>query len=79
MSLTGTGSVNFSIAIYGSGSGYGQIGTLSGALFIPAGSRYVSASSGGQSYTIVFHSNGNVNIMGPNFSGGIVLQGTYAL
>lgn len=79
LSLTSTGSVNFSIAVYGNGSGYGQIGTLSGILFVPSTSRYINVSSGGKSYTIVFYSNGNVNIMGPSFTGGLVLQGTYAL
>ncbi|MBN8880677.1 MAG: hypothetical protein J0I32_24260 [Sphingobacteriales bacterium] len=78
--LTGTGSVNFSLVLNKNNSiAYGQIGTLTGILFLPSVDRFVTVSSQGQSYTLVFRTTGVVEIMGPNFTNLLQLSGSYNL
>lgn len=78
--LTGTGSVTFSLVINKNNStAYGQIGTLTGLLFLPSADRFVTVTSQGQSYTLVFRTTGVVEIMGPNFTGLLQFNGSYNL
>jgi YD repeat-containing protein len=78
--LSGTGSVNFSIVVYGNyPSVYGQLGTLSGSLFLPSATRYVTVSSGGNSYTLTFYPSGQVNIAGSGFNGARQFNGSFTL
>ena len=77
--LTGTGYVEFSLVVYCNGSGSGMIGTIGGPLFIPSSTRNVICTSGGNTYTVVFESDGDVFMGGPSFTGSIQLNGTYAL
>lgn len=74
--LTGTGSVNFSFNMYASGGSlHGKVATLTGPLFLPASSKLVTIGS----YQVTFYTNGDINVIGPSYSGTLVLSGTYSL
>jgi len=79
-SLSGTGSVNFTLVLATNNSSvYGQIGTLTGALFLPSADRYVTVTYQGQNYTLLFRTTGVVEIFGNPFTNTIQLSGSFAL
>lgn len=81
--LTGTGQVNFTLGLSktGSTSAYGQIGTLSGALFLPSANRTVNTTviTGSGTFYITIYPTGEVSIMGSSITGIIQISGTYDL
>ncbi len=79
--LTGTGSVNFSLTLTMNtgASSYGQVGTLSGILFLPSSNQNINFTSGGGSGTLVIYPSGQVNIMGSNLPTQVQISGTYTL
>ena len=78
--LTGTGSVNFSLVLNLNGTTvHGKFATLAGPLYIPSSTQYISISSAGNTYTLVFLPSGEIDISGPNLTTTLQLSGTYTL
>ncbi len=74
-------SVNFSLKLYKTGDNvaYGQIATLTGALFVPSSAKYVSVNTASGTYTLNFASDGTITITGSDLNGILELNGSYQL
>ncbi len=80
--LTGTGSVNFTLIVNknppGGGAGI-QMGSLTGPLFIPSGNRNINFSAGGSSGSIQITASGQVKLYGSMGTSPVQISGSYVL